>query len=247
MMLVIPGLELKSGKSPLCIEGLTGTGSLYEHLAQMPDELCRLLRRENAKSIHVTDDDSFENETNDLNFETFKHLAHSVDIPVEIYANYKSIQDCRKTLENGAYRIIINDLTYLEPNDIKVLIKEFTPSRIAFMIDTGLKHVKINQTDEIEMNDYLELVLDLSGSRILLKPNNGDQSLSEYLEGFSHLGKENAFKKTIYGGINNVQQLWETATLSKFGVDSAVIFEALYENKFPCQQIWRLAEAELEH
>lgn len=48
------------------------------------------------------------------------------------------------------------------------------------------------------------------------------------------------------GGIASPEQLWELQRSAPANVDSVVIGRALYENRFPCQGIWREIEAKLE-
>jgi phosphoribosylformimino-5-aminoimidazole carboxamide ribotide isomerase len=48
---------------------------------------------------------------------------------------------------------------------------------------------------------------------------------------------------TASGGISGLDDLMKIQELEPLGVDSVVIGRALYENRFPCQEIWRLSEA----
>jgi phosphoribosylformimino-5-aminoimidazole carboxamide ribotide isomerase len=50
---------------------------------------------------------------------------------------------------------------------------------------------------------------------------------------------------THSGGVSNMKELAKLNELSAFGVDSVIIGRALYENRFPCQKIWRIAESGL--
>jgi phosphoribosylformimino-5-aminoimidazole carboxamide ribotide isomerase len=50
----------------------------------------------------------------------------------------------------------------------------------------------------------------------------------------------------VGGGIGGPEQLWALQELKSIGIDSVVIGRALYENKFPCQGMWRSIEAKLE-
>jgi len=49
---------------------------------------------------------------------------------------------------------------------------------------------------------------------------------------------------TAAGGIPDVHMLWALQELEQFGVDSIVMGKSLYENRFPCQQLWRMVEAD---
>jgi len=51
-------------------------------------------------------------------------------------------------------------------------------------------------------------------------------------------------KVTLSGGIGGFQDLISVQEVSKdYGIDSVIIGRALYENKFSCQKIWRIAES----
>ena len=42
------------------------------------------------------------------------------------------------------------------------------------------------------------------------------------------------------------KQLWDLQQLTSIGLDSVIVGRALYENRFPCQRMWRTIEAKLE-
>ena len=48
---------------------------------------------------------------------------------------------------------------------------------------------------------------------------------------------------THAGGIRNKDELMDIQKLISIGVDSAIVGRALYENRFPCQKLWRVAES----
>ncbi|MDP2037461.1 MAG: HisA/HisF-related TIM barrel protein, partial [Ignavibacteria bacterium] len=50
-------------------------------------------------------------------------------------------------------------------------------------------------------------------------------------------------KVTHSGGIGGSEDLLKLQREASSFVDSVIIGRALYENKFPCQKIWRVAEA----
>ena len=50
---------------------------------------------------------------------------------------------------------------------------------------------------------------------------------------------------TAQGGVQTYQDLIRLQELEKYGVDSVIIGKPLYENRFPCQRLWRLNEREL--
>jgi phosphoribosylformimino-5-aminoimidazole carboxamide ribotide isomerase len=50
-------------------------------------------------------------------------------------------------------------------------------------------------------------------------------------------------KITAAGGISNYIDLKKVMEIEHLGIDSVMISRALYENQFPCQNIWRDIES----
>jgi phosphoribosylformimino-5-aminoimidazole carboxamide ribonucleotide (ProFAR) isomerase len=50
-------------------------------------------------------------------------------------------------------------------------------------------------------------------------------------------------KVTLSGGVRNKDDLMEISKYVDEGIDSVIVGRALYENKFPCQRLWRVAES----
>ena len=61
-------------------------------------------------------------------------------------------------------------------------------------------------------------------------------------EGTKKIAVETGLKVTAAGGISSYSDLKQLQGLEVFGVDSVMMSRALYENKFPCQAIWRMQE-----
>ena len=60
-----------------------------------------------------------------------------------------------------------------------------------------------------------------------------------HIERLKEIGENTNLKITAAGGIGNYKHLRMLDELKDYGVDSAMVARALYENKFPCQNIWR--------
>jgi phosphoribosylformimino-5-aminoimidazole carboxamide ribotide isomerase len=100
---------------------------------------------------------------------------------------------------------------------------------------------------EFSLEDYLNILKKLNIERIMFKDASYDNT--ENIPDFGQIIKiseEYNFKISIGNGINNYQSLRKAQEIQTKNIDSAIIGKALYDNKFPCQKIWRLAEADLE-
>src|ERR1041385_7337321 len=95
MLLVIPAIEIKDGK---CVQMVQGhEGFVY---SDHPVEMAKLWRKENAKSLHVTDVDGAR-EGRLVNFETIELMVKTVDIPIELGGGFRSLDEVKKALDLG--------------------------------------------------------------------------------------------------------------------------------------------------
>ena len=77
-------------------------------------------------------------------------------------------------------------------------------------------------------------VTDVSRNGVLGGPN---------LELTNTIAQITGGKITHSGGIRNKDELLDLQSLMELGVDSVIVGRALYENRFPCQKLWRVAES----
>jgi phosphoribosylformimino-5-aminoimidazole carboxamide ribotide isomerase len=241
MLLIIPSIEIKNGN---CARKVQGIGkSIY---SDDPIEIAKLWRKENAKSLHVTDCDGVAAGT-PVNFETVRRMVKTVDIPIELGGGITKFEDAQKAFDNGIYRIVIGTMLIDNPSDAKRTLDAFGPSKVVLGLDTRFvyKAIKSNVKStgftplSIAFNAkqigfrrilYTDVVVD--GSR--RKPN---------FKAIRQLAEQTQLKVTVSGGISNLDDLLELQEFEPLGIDSVIIGRALYENKFSCQGLWRLCEA----
>src|SRR5689334_23059184 len=104
-MLIIPAMELVQGKCTRLTEGVKGTKTFYSRLSANPRELAMLWRKENAKSLHITDRDSLNGDDNEANVAAIYEVVNMVDIPVELLSDFTTTEKCFEWLENGVFRL----------------------------------------------------------------------------------------------------------------------------------------------
>jgi phosphoribosylformimino-5-aminoimidazole carboxamide ribotide isomerase len=78
------------------------------------------------------------------------------------------------------------------------------------------------------------IVCDISRNGTQLGPN---------LQLSKEVAEMTGAKVTHAGGVRNKDELLDIQNLIPNGVDSVIIGRALYENRFPCQKLWRVAES----
>jgi len=77
------------------------------------------------------------------------------------------------------------------------------------------------------------IITDVERNGLMLGPN---------LELLKLVAEKVGIKITASGGISGYRDLISLLDLTSKGIDSVIIGRALYENKFPCQELWRIAE-----
>src|SRR5512139_1598874 len=109
MLLVIPAMELRAGR---CVQQVQGVGGFS--YSDDPVEMARLWRKENARSLHVTDLDGASTGTLP-NAEAVKRIVDAVDIPVEVGGSLRTLDEVDRALSLGVYRVVVGTMVIEEP------------------------------------------------------------------------------------------------------------------------------------
>lgn len=248
MLLIIPAIDLTNGHALRCIRGVPGTEALYSEISEHPVELAQLWRRENAKCLHVTDIDSWKGADSSLNIDTVVAMQQSIDIPVQFVSRQKTVDAYRELLERGVYRVAVNKVAWIYPDQTRSLLEQYGASRVIFgirahngMVDMGDDH------EPVRDEDFLRRVADIGGKRVIYTELDWEGNLTgEDVATINRVAGVAPLRFTMAGGIASPEHLWTLQTSVPLNVDSVVIGRAMYENRFPCQAIWRAIEAKLE-
>ncbi len=247
MLLIIPAIELVEGKCAVKIKSDDGTSFFYERLTRRPEELCMLWRRENAKTLHITDlDSNYRKDYN--NFDAIIFLSEAIEIPFQALARFQSVKECEYLLDSGVYRIAFAELLIADPRGIKYLVEKYGPSRIVLFVSANNRMANFssfrNYCSDIEL---VKEAAALGVKRIIYGDEGWEKSGSGVnIETIKDVYEKTKVKITVFGGVPNSEKLIELNDAAKYGVDSVVIGKALYDNVFSCQKIWRKAESALD-
>ncbi len=243
-ILVIPSIDIKNGKTVRVVQGIPDLGC--KEYGDDPVEMAMIWRAENAKVIHLVDFDLSHKHSHN-NFDLIGEICESVIIPVEFGGGIQSLEEAEEVLNLGVFRLVIGSLAFSNPNEFKKILEKFGPQKISSAIDvvenqlvvhgrklkTGLSPYDFSK-NLAEMGICRFVVTDVLRNGMLEGPN---------IELCTKIAKITKGKVTLSGGISNYPDLIKVQEHSKDGIDSVIIGRALYENKFPCQKIWRVAES----
>ncbi len=247
MILIIPAMELVGGGCTRQTEGMTSSTPFYEKCSSNPAELARLWRVENAKTLHITDRDGLEGKDNHLNRATILQIVKSVDIPVQLFSRFPDVHCCREWLESGVFRLVLSTLLLDDPDGVEQLVHEYTSSRIVVGLRATNGMVHLGPGYETMPDTTLALTARQLGiSRAIYSDSSWEGTyFGPDPDTLRRIAHTTHLRITASGGIDSPQELWMLEELAAENIDSVVVGRALFENRFPCQQIWRSIEAEL--
>jgi len=241
MLLIIPAIDIRGGHCVQMVRGVEG----YSY-SDDPAEMARLWRKENAKSLHVTDVDGAK-QGRLVNVDCIREIVSTVDIPVELGGGLRSVDAVKQAFELGVYRVLISTMLIENPDEAKRVVDTYGPSKVVLGIDALNGIVATHGWTESSGLTALSVALNakaLGFRRVVYTDIHLDGTLRGVnLRVLRELAQKTGMRITSAGGISGLDDLLEVQELEKVGVDSVVIGRALYENRFSCQGLWRQCEA----
>ncbi len=242
-LLVIPSIDIKDGKLVRIVQGIPK--KVPSNYPDDPIEMAKIWRAENAKCLHVVDFDGAWYGSN-KNLKVIEKLIQSVVIPVQVGGGLRTIEKIREIFNIGASRVVLGTIAVTNPEILQQAIDEFGTDKLIVSLDviknsviikgrketSGLNPVSLGLNLKV-MGIKRLIVTDVEKNGLLLGPN---------IELLKLLAEKVKLKITSSGGISGYKDLISLLDLTPLGVDSVIIGRALYENKFPCQELWRIAE-----
>ncbi len=240
MILIIPAIRIKAGKCLFKVKYEDGTVCSDD-----PVEMAKLWRLENAKSLHITDFDAV-NAGHFVNLDVVQKIIQTVDIPIEFGGGIHSLADAQRAFDIGIYRILIGTLFLEKPTEAVKILQKYGGSKV--VIGLAVENNKVVTKGWVKNSDFT--LIDaaqhakfLGFTRIVYRNIITDgKTTCPNFDAIKEFAIETGMRVTASGGIRGLDDLLKMQELVKYGVDSVIIGKALYNNKFSCQNIWRVCE-----
>jgi phosphoribosylformimino-5-aminoimidazole carboxamide ribotide isomerase len=245
MLLIFPSIEIRRGECVQLVQGEPGSEHIY---SIDPVQMAVIWRGENAKTLHIVDVDGVESGTV-VNRDIIQKIVQAVEIPVQVGGGIRDFESIQSLFEAGVYRVVLGTAAFHNRDLIERLIREFGARKIAIAIFA--KDGKICTEGGARQHDVAPLTFALQMRRLgvsrFVYSEIGKDGVTKVLnfEALKELAIRTGIRITAQGGITGYQDLIRLQELEKYGVDSVIMGKALYENRFPCQGLWRLNEKEL--
>jgi phosphoribosylformimino-5-aminoimidazole carboxamide ribotide isomerase len=245
-LLVIPSIDIKDGKTVRVVQGIPELDC--KEYGSDPVEMALIWRAENAKSIHVVDFDAAFDQSKS-NHEIIKNICKSVIIPIVYAGGIRDMNDAEAIFDLGVSRIAVSTMALESKQEFQKLFDKYGPTKIVVsfdIIDNELVTRARQRKTGLNFLAYAKEINELGVERCIVtdvKRNGLVQGPDTYYS--REIAINTKLKVTHAGGIRNKDELIDMQELVPIGVDSVIIGRAFYENRFPCQKIWRLAESGL--
>ncbi|MBL1155659.1 MAG: 1-(5-phosphoribosyl)-5-[(5-phosphoribosylamino)methylideneamino] imidazole-4-carboxamide isomerase [Ignavibacteriota bacterium] len=245
-LLVIPSIDIQNRKTVRIVKGIPELDCRdYDN---DPVEMAMLWRAENAKMLHIVDFDGAFDHSN-KNWDIIKEICNSVIIPIEFAGGVRSIDEAEAIFELGVYRIAINTMALENRSEFIKLFEKFGPTKIVLSIDIlNSKLVTRGRQKQSDLNyfDFVNEMVQIGIDRVIVTDVNRNGVMQgPNIDLSKSIAEKCKVKVTHSGGVRNKDELFDLQELLPIGVDSVIIGRAFYENRFPCQKLWRLAESGL--
>jgi phosphoribosylformimino-5-aminoimidazole carboxamide ribotide isomerase len=246
MILLLPAIDIKNGKCVRLVQGEAGTEKIYSN---DPVQMAVLWRGENAKTLHVVDlDGAFEGSMKNLN--VIRRMAAAVDIPIQVGGGIRTFEQVEQLFNIGIYRVVLGTAAIEDQDLIKRVIDKYGARKLAIGIDAKNGMVMTQgwkKKSGIEAVTLARRMKDLGVCRVVYTDITRDGMMTgPNFEAIKDIAIKSEIRITASGGISGYKDLLTLQELEPFGVDSVIVGKALYENRFPCQELWRLNERELD-
>lgn len=228
-MLIIPTIALQNGT---CVFQLSSEKIEAQTVFVDPLKMAKLWRVQNARTLFVYDLDAANSDSN--NYNTLARMCESLDIPIMVAGGIRTPDAVETLLRIGAQKVLVES-TRLE--NIHEIITHFPKTRLGFHLNVK---ADLSVSEAIEENAlaFVQYLEEQRCRRVFCTARQTDNRA--YFAPNVYLQLVQAAQKlhiTISGGIRNYSDL-KTASELHRRIDSVVLYRALYQNAFPCQNFW---------
>lgn len=241
-MLIIPAIDLRGGRCVRLYQGSYEKETVYY---DDPVKMAKLWRVQNTKVLHVVDLDAArgDKEGSAPNRTVIKDICEALDIPVQLGGGIRTMEDIEAALALGIYRVIIGTAAVKNPELVSEAVAKFGAHRIVVGIDAKDGEVRTDGWLAGSGIDAIELAIDMEkrGCRRIVYTDISRDGTMEGPNTEAYLAMAGRLSNvciTASGGVGDYTHLIKIAELKSRKVDSIIVGRALYENKFPCQEIW---------
>lgn len=222
-MKIIPAIDLINGK---CVRLLKGD---YDKVTEYgnPIDMAIEFEKEGAKYLHLVDLDGAL-KGNVVNENVVKEILSKTNLEVELGGGIRSVEDAKKWLDLGVYRVILGSIAIKDINVVKELVNIYGPKRIIVGLDASNGYICIHGWKEktnILAKDFVYKLKNIGVEEIIYT----DIAKDGALEGINVAELDEMVKTGINvvasGGVTTLDDLTNAKKINCVGI---IIGKAIY-------------------
>lgn len=238
-MLIIPAIDLRSGKVVRLFQGKFNQEKIY---SSDPVKTAKHWVRQGAKFLHIVDlDGAFSGAPKNL--EALKKIIRQVGIPLEFGGGVRSLEIITKLLDLGVSRVILGTKAASDQEFLKKAWKKFG-EKIIVSIDAKNGKVQTKGWGSAGSKTALSFGRQLKKigfKQMIYTDISRDGTLSgPNIAGIKEMLKKTKLNIVASGGVSDLKDIIKLKKLEKQGVVAVIIGKALYEGKFTLTQALKL-------
>ena len=227
-MIIIPAIDLKSGKCVRLEQGLADRETVY---AEDPAKMARAWESAGGEFLHVVDlDGAFSGKR--CHTDVVRSIVEAVQMPVELGGGIRTDEDIRVTLECGVERVIIGTRAIEDLEALGRLADEFGP-RIVVGIDArdGLVQTKgWVETSSVQALDLATRVTEAGVSTIIYTDTATDGMLTGHnVVATDEMCRHTSCQIVASGGVSSAADVRALCALGHDNLQGAIVGKALYD------------------
>jgi phosphoribosylformimino-5-aminoimidazole carboxamide ribotide isomerase len=239
-MIVIPAVDIKSGKCVRLVQGRKEDETVF---SDDPAAMARKWAREGAELIHVIDlDGAFEKSPQNL--DAIRNILQAVDTPIQLGGGIRNEDTARRFLEMGIARVIIGTEAIHHPEFVE-RISELYPGRIVVGIDARKGLVAIEgwtETTAIKAVDLAKRFENCGVAAINFTDIHRDgMQTGPNIEETRRLAEAVAIPVVASGGVATIQDIHNLLPLEACGVVGVITGKALYSGTLDFREALKAA------
>ncbi len=234
-MKVIPAIDIIEGKTVRLQQGRYDRKMNYD---MDPVDAARTWESLGAKLIHVVDLDGAK-ENYPVNFEKVKEIAGSVNIPIEVGGGFRRMEEIKKALDSGVWRVILGSRALKDIDFAGDCIKTFK-ERIIISLDVEDKKLKVHgwqTTLDLDIFKMLRRFVSFGAKEVIYTDIARDGTLSgPNIERLKEILEQVDIKIISAGGIRDIGHIRQLKKLEPLGLSGVIIGRALYDGTIKLEE-----------
>ena len=236
-MIIYPAIDLYERKAVRLKRGDYAQMTVY---SEKPVSVALGFKKAGAAAIHVVDLEGAR-DGKPANFETIRQIISQSGLEVQVGGGIRTYETIEKYLDIGVRRVILGTAAVSEPGFLAKAVSDFSDSiAVAADIKDGLVAIKgWTELSDLDIFSFCDRVSE-TGVRTLICTDVSKDGLL----GGANIGLYKTLREKLSaaliasGGVSSAEEI---KTLTRLGIDGAIIGKALYEGRLDLTEAVRLA------